>query len=85
MPTFSINTPIYLFEEGKWLLAVTNFAGTNSVFSITDENSNTTTPGQRTPERGGKIIDNLNKLMELRFENDIQLHVKEVEKTLEYE
>ena len=31
MPTFSFCPPIILSEEGKWLLAVTNFEATNSI------------------------------------------------------
>ena len=38
MQTFSINPPVNLVEEGKWLLAVSAFEATNSVFNITDEN-----------------------------------------------
>ena len=30
MQTFSFSPPINLFEEGKWLLAVTSFEATNS-------------------------------------------------------
>ena len=36
MQTFSFNPPINLVEEGKWLLGVTSFEFTNSVFIITD-------------------------------------------------
>ena len=39
MQTFSFNPPIILFEEGKWLLAVSSFECTNSVF-ITTNGSN---------------------------------------------
>ena len=38
MGTFSFSPPINLFEEGKWLLAVTSFEAKYSVFKITDEN-----------------------------------------------
>ena len=38
MQTFSFNPPINLFEESKWLLAVSFFECTNSVFNITDKN-----------------------------------------------
>ena len=38
MKTFSCDPPINLSEEGKWLLGVTSFEATNSVFNITDEN-----------------------------------------------
>ena len=37
MENFSFDPPINLVEEGKWLLAVTFFEATNSVFNITDE------------------------------------------------
>ena len=40
MDTFSFNLPMNLYEEGKWLLAVTSFEPTNSVFNIIDENNN---------------------------------------------
>ena len=39
MQTFSFNPPINLIEEGKWLLGVTSFECTNSVFNITNENN----------------------------------------------
>ena len=39
MQTFSFNPPIYLHGEGKWLLAVSSFECTNSVFNITNENN----------------------------------------------
>ena len=39
MQTFSFNPPINLVGEVKWLLAVTSFECTNSVFNITDENN----------------------------------------------
>ena len=80
METFSISPTLNLVEEGKWLLAVTSFEATNSVFSITDENNSfsITTPGHRNSEWAEKTIDELNKLLELRFENDIDLHVEQV-------
>ena len=37
--TFSFNPPINLVEEGKWLIGVTLFDCTNSVFNITNENN----------------------------------------------
>ena len=37
MQTFSFNPPINLVEEGKWLLVVTSFETTISVFNLTDE------------------------------------------------
>ena len=39
METFSFIHPINLVEEGKWLLGVTSFECTNSVFNITNENN----------------------------------------------
>ena len=39
MQTFSFNPPINLIEEDKWLLAVSSFECTNSVFNITNENN----------------------------------------------
>ena len=36
---FSFNPPINLLEEDIWLLAVSSFECTNSVFNITDENN----------------------------------------------
>ena len=39
MENFSFSPPIKLVEEGKWLLGVTLFDCTNSVFNITDENN----------------------------------------------
>ena len=33
---FAFSPPINLFEEGKWLLAVTFFEETNSVLNLTD-------------------------------------------------
>ena len=37
--TFSFNPPIILVEEGKWLLAVSSFECTNSVFNKAKENN----------------------------------------------
>ena len=39
MQTFSFNPPINLIEEDKWLLAVSSFECTNSVFIITNDNN----------------------------------------------
>ena len=74
-----------LSEEGKCLLAATNFEATNSVFIITYENNSfsTSIPGRwRVPnylEDG--IIDKLKNLLKLGSQNDIEiLHVEEVRK-----
>ena len=79
MQTFSFNPPINLFEEGKWLLAVSSFECTNSVFNITNENNSFSIiiPGHYETEFAEQIIDNLNKLIELK---SLELHVEEVKK-----
>ena len=73
MQTFSFNTPLNLVEEGKWLLAVSSFEFTNSVFKITDENNafSIIIPGHYQT----KSAEELNNLLELR---SLELHVKEV-------
>ena len=47
MESFSFSPPINLSEEGKWMMAVTSFEATNSVFYITNQNnsSSITRPG----------------------------------------
>ena len=79
METISFNPPINLVEEGEWLLGVTSFEATISVFKITDENNSLsiTTPGHWNSESAEKTIGELNKLIELRSENDIELHVEQ--------
>ena len=75
--TFSFNPSINLVEEGKWLLAVSLFDCTNSVFKITNENNSFTIiiPGHYQTASAEKTIDQLNKLLELK---SLELHVKEV-------
>ena len=82
MQTFSFNPPINLVEEGKWLLAVSSFECTNSVFNITNENNSFSIiiPGHYVSESAQKTIDELNKLLDLRYENDIELHTEQVRK-----
>ena len=77
--TFSFSPPINLVEEDKWLLAVSSFECTNSVFNITDENNSFSIiiPGHYQNKSDEKTIDNLNKLLELK---SIELHVEEVKK-----
>ena len=77
--TFSFNPPINLVEEDKWLLAVSSFECTNSVFNITDDNNSFSIiiPGHYETELAEKIIDELNRLLELRT---LLLHVNEVRK-----
>ena len=79
MQTFSFNPPINLVEEGKWLLAVSSFECTNSVFNITNENNSFSIiiPGQYQNKSDEITIDNLNKLLELK---SLELHVAEVKK-----
>ena len=79
MQSFSFNPPINLFEEDKWLLAVTSFECTNSVFNITNENKSfsITVPGHWESKSAKNTINELNKLLELR---SLELHVAEVRK-----
>ena len=82
MQTFSFNPPVNLFEEGKWLLAVSLFECTNSVFNTTNENISFSiiVPGHYETESAEKTINELNKLLELRSQNGIELHVEQVRK-----
>ena len=68
-----------MVEEDKWLLAVSSFECTNSVFIITDDNNSFSIiiPGHYETEFAEKIIDELNRLLELRT---LELHVNEVRK-----
>ena len=77
--TSSFNPPINLVEEDKWLLAVSSFECTNSVFNITDENNSFSIiiPGQWETEFAEKIIDEVNRLLELK---SLELHIEEVRK-----
>ena len=79
MQTFSFNPPINLVEEGRWLLAVSSFECTNSVFNITNENNSFSIiiPGHYETESAEETIDELNKILELRSP---ELHVEEVRK-----
>ena len=79
MQTFSFNPPINLFEEDKWLLAVSSFECTNSVFNITNKNNSFSIiiPGHYETEFAEQVINDLNKLLELK---SLELHVEEVRK-----
>ena len=79
MQTFSFNPPLNLIEEGKWLMAVISFECTNSVFNITNENNlfSIIIPGHYINKFAEKVINDLNKLIELR---SLELHVEEVRK-----
>ena len=76
---FSFNPPLNLIEEGKWLMAVSLFDCTNSVFNITNENNNFSIiiPGHYQNESAEKTIGDLNKLLKLK---SLELHVAEVRK-----
>ena len=77
--TFSFNPPINLVEEGKWLLGVSSYECTNSVFNINNENNSFSiiVPGHHETESAEKTIDELNKLLELRSQNGFELHVEQ--------
>ena len=72
--TFPFLPPINLVEEGKRLLGVTSFEAINCVFNITNENNSfsITTPGTWNSKSAQKTFDELIKVSELRFENDIK-------------
>ena len=74
LETFSFSPPINLSEEGKWLLAVTNFEATNSVINITKENNSCsfTIPGYSSSRGGSETIVELRELLQLREQNDIE-------------
>ena len=55
---------------------------TNSVFNITDENNSfsITIPGHWDSKSAERTIDELNKLLKLRSQNGLDLHVEPVRK-----
>ena len=79
MQTFSFNPPINLIEEG-YILGVTSFECTNSVFIMSDDNNrfSITIPGHWNSKSAEENIDELNKLLKPKSENIIELHVREV-------
>ena len=79
MPTFSFPSPINLIGEGKWLLGVSSFECTTSVYNITNDNNSFSViiPGHYKIESDGKTNDEINILFRLKF---LELHVKEVRK-----
>ena len=79
MQTFSFNPPINLVEEGRWLLGVSSFECTNSVFNINDQNNSFSInlPGHYQNKFDEKPFNDLNKLLELK---SLELHVEEVKK-----
>ena len=80
MQTFLFNPPKKLVEEGKWLLAVSSFECTNSVFSITNENNSFSIniPGHYQTEVAEKMIIDLNRIFELK---SLVLQIEEVRKS----
>ena len=84
MQIFSFNPPINLVGEGKWLLAVSSFVCGNSVFILTNENNSfsITIAGHWETKSAEKTIDQLNKILKLRSQNGIDLHVEQVGKGL---
>ena len=82
METFSFSPPLNLFEEVKWLLAVTSFETTNTVYIITDENNSfsITIPGLWQTKPAEKTIDELEELSELKCQNSIKRNVKKLGK-----
>ena len=74
--TFSFNPPSNLVEEGNWLLGVTSFESTNSVFNIiNDINSfSITIPGHWIPKKAQQTIDKLKELLE-RDKRYLSLHI----------
>ena len=79
---FPNNPPINIAEEGKWLLGVTSFECTSSVFNITWENISfsISIPGHWNSEDSEEIINKLKKLLEFKSEKGIELHIEEVRK-----
>ena len=75
--TFSFNPPINLVDEGKWLSRVSSLECTYSVFNITNENNSFSIniPGHYETEFAEKIINDPNKLLELK---SLEVHVEEV-------
>ena len=58
MQTFSFNPPINLVEEGKWLMVLSLFDCTNSVYNITNENNSFSIiiPGHYETESAEKLL-----------------------------
>ena len=64
MQTFSFNPPINLFEQDKWLLAVSSFECIVFVFNITNENNSfSITVPSHWPNKSDAMANNeLNRL-----------------------
>ena len=63
-------------------MGVTSFEANKSVFNITDGNNSfsISIPGHWNSKYAEEIIDEQNKLLQLKSESDIELHVEEVKK-----
>ena len=85
MENFSFNRPINLSEEAKWLLTVTSFEATDSVFNITNKNNSFLTIilvcWRISNYLEDNFIDKLKSLLKLIFQKDIELHVAQITKT----
>ena len=79
---FSFSPPINLIEEGKWLLGVSSFGCKTSDFNISKENNSfsSTITGHWKSQSAEKTINELNRLLEQRSQNDIDLDVEQVRK-----
>ena len=74
MEIFSLSPPITISEEGKWLIAVTNFEAMNFVFLTPDGKDSfwIIIRGHWNSESAGKTIDELKRISELRSQNDVE-------------
>ena len=81
--TFSLNPPKNVSEKSNRFLAETSFEATNSVLHITFENNtfSISTPGQSILEGSEDFVERLSNLLKLTFENAIELHIKQLEKS----
>ena len=72
-----------IVEDGKWMIAVTFFEILNSVFTTTDEHKtfSISIRAYWNSKSTEKTIDELYKILELRSQNDIVLHVEQVRKS----
>ena len=82
MQTLSFKPANNLVDEGKRLLAVSSFECTNSVYNMKNENNSfsPTIPGHWENKSAEKTVDELKKLVELRSQNRLELHVEQVRK-----
>ena len=71
-----------LIDENKWLLAVSSFETTKSVFNITHESItfSITLAGHWISNFAEKTMDEIKNLLELRSQNDFELHGEQVRK-----